>query len=138
MPNQNRKPWGRPMALSNVFPRSSATLKLSTRPVLAVYAKGVVIVGGTYQVEPGLREQYVAERSELMRRSRSERGCLEYVFSADPLDPGRVVLFEVWESQGDLDAHLAATRAGAAPSPTLISATTSALTKYEVSGHSPL
>jgi quinol monooxygenase YgiN len=98
----------------------------------------VVIVGGTFEVEPGLREQYVTERSELMRRSRAERGCLEYVFSADPLDPGRVVLFEVWESQDDLDAHAAATRAGTAPSPALTSATTSALTKYEVSGHSPL
>jgi quinol monooxygenase YgiN len=98
----------------------------------------MVIVGGTFQVEPGLREQYLAERSELMRRSRSERGCLEYIFSADPLDPGRVVLFEVWESQDDLDAHRAATRSRAPASPTQISATTSVLTVYEVSGWSPL
>jgi quinol monooxygenase YgiN len=98
----------------------------------------VVIVGGTFEVEPGLRDQYLAGRSELMRRSRAERGCLEYVFSADPLDPGRVVLFEVWESQDDLDAHLAVTRGAASPSPTPTSATTSVLTKYEVSGHSSL
>lgn len=98
----------------------------------------MVIVGGTFQVEPGLREQYLAERSDLMRRSRSERGCLEYIFSADPLDPGRVVLFEVWESQDDLDLHRAATRSRAPTSPTLISATTSVLTVYEVSGWSPL
>jgi quinol monooxygenase YgiN len=96
----------------------------------------VVIVGGTFQVEPGSREQYLAERTDLMRRSRAERGCLEYVFSADPLDPGRVVLFEVWESQDDLDAHRDAGRTS--PIPTLISATTSVLTQYEVSGHGPL
>jgi quinol monooxygenase YgiN len=98
----------------------------------------VVIVGGTFQVEPGLREQYLAERADLMRRSRSERGCLEYIFSADPLDPGRVVLFEVWESQDDLDVHRAVTRSTVPTSPMLISATTSVLTVYEVSGRSPL
>jgi quinol monooxygenase YgiN len=98
----------------------------------------VVIVGGTFQVEPGLREQYLAERSDLMRRSRSERGCLEYIFSADPLDSRRVVLFEVWESQDDLDVHRAAVRTGAPTTPMLISATTSGLTVYEVSGQSPL
>jgi quinol monooxygenase YgiN len=100
--------------------------------------KGMVIVGGTFQVEPGLREQYLAERSDLMRRSRSERGCLEYTFSADPLDPGRVVLFEVWESQDDLDAHRVAGRTGPPTGPMRVSAATSVLTVYEVSGHWPL
>ncbi len=45
-----------------------------------------------------------------MRTSRGEDGCLEYTFAADPLEPNRVILFERWESQAALDAHLAATR----------------------------
>ena len=45
-----------------------------------------------------------------MRRSRAEQGCIEYVIAPDPVDPARVVLFERWESQADLDAHLSAAR----------------------------
>ena len=43
-----------------------------------------------------------------MRTSRGEDGCLEYTFAADPLEADRVILFERWESQAALDAHLAA------------------------------
>jgi quinol monooxygenase YgiN len=79
----------------------------------------VVIVAGEFVVEPGERDAFLASREEGMRRSRGEAGCLEYTFSADPLDPGRVLLFERWESQQALDAHLAALAsapgAGAAP-----------------------
>lgn len=99
----------------------------------------MVIVGGSFQVEPQLRAQYIAERSELMRRSRAERGCREYTFSADPLDPGRVVLFERWESRDDLDAHLGAARAAPAGArSTPVQATSSVITIYDVSGESPL
>ncbi len=77
----------------------------------------MVIVGGWFEVDPGARDAFVASRVEGMRRSRSEPGCLEYVVAPDPADPGRVVLFERWESQAHLDAHLAAARARqAAPS----------------------
>ena len=98
----------------------------------------MVIVGGTFSVDPGLREQFLAERSDLMRRSRAEPGCLEYTFSADPLDRGRVVLFERWESQAHLDLHLAATRAAGPPRAPQTSPTTSVITIYQVSGESPL
>ncbi len=72
----------------------------------------MVIVGGTFEVDPGKREQFLAGRLEMMHRSRNETGCLEYTFSADPIDPGRVLLFERWTSQEALDAHIAALRAG--------------------------
>ena len=71
----------------------------------------MVIVGGVFEVEPDQRDAFIAGRMEAMRISRAEKGCLEYTFSADPTDPGRVVLFEIWESQADLDAHAAAGRA---------------------------
>jgi quinol monooxygenase YgiN len=37
--------------------------------------------------------------------SRDEEGCLGYVASADPAEPGRVVVFERWESEAHLAAH---------------------------------
>jgi quinol monooxygenase YgiN len=46
-----------------------------------------------------------------MRKSRAEPDCLEYTFSADPIDPDRVVLFERWASRETLGSHLAALRA---------------------------
>jgi quinol monooxygenase YgiN len=75
----------------------------------------VIIIAGTFEVEPDHRDEFVSERSEAMRRSRAETGCLDYVFSADPLEPGRVVLFERWASQEDLDAHVAVLRAQPRP-----------------------
>ena len=68
----------------------------------------VIIVGGRFEVDPERREAFLVERHEMMRASRSEDGCLEYTFAADPLEPAGVILFERWESQVALDAHLAA------------------------------
>jgi len=68
----------------------------------------VLIIGGVWKVEPEEREAFLAGRHEMMRSARQEPGCLEHVFSADPIDPTRVVLYEQWASQEALDAHLAA------------------------------
>jgi quinol monooxygenase YgiN len=70
----------------------------------------VLIVGGSFEVEPGDRDAFIAERHDTMRSSRAEEGCLEYTFAADPIDPGRVVLFERWENNEALDRHLARLR----------------------------
>jgi len=74
----------------------------------------VIIVVGSFELEPGQRDAFVAGRLDMMRRSRSETGCLEYTFCADPLEPGRVVLVERWEGQDALDFHLVALRSAPA------------------------
>jgi quinol monooxygenase YgiN len=66
-----------------------------------------VIVQGTFSVDPGERDRFVETSMSAMRSSRQEEGCLEYVMAADPLDPGRVVLSERWESMDHLQQHLA-------------------------------
>jgi len=71
----------------------------------------MVIVAGTIELDPDQREAFLAGRIDGMRTSRAEPGCLEYTLSADPTDPRRVMLFERWVRQEDLDAHLAASRA---------------------------
>jgi quinol monooxygenase YgiN len=91
----------------------------------------VIIVAGTFEVEPEQREEFLASRHEAMRNSRSEAGCLEYTFSADPLDPARVMLFERWESQEALDAHLAALRAKA-PATGGVNPVTASVVFYDV------
>ena len=93
----------------------------------------MVIVGGTFQVDPDQREQFISARAAMMRASRGEPGCLEYTFCADPIDPARVVLYERWASQADLDAHLAALRATPPIEPD-IEAISSSITIYDVSG----
>ena len=98
----------------------------------------MVIVGGTFEVEPSERERFIASRLDLMRASRAEAGCLEYTFGADPIDPSRIVLFERWESQEALDAHIAALRAAPRSPDAPVPATTSSIIIYDVSGERPL
>lgn len=70
----------------------------------------------------------------MMRNSRAEAGCLEYTFAADPIDPSRVVLFERWESQEALDAHLAAMRAAPRSSVDEVDPISSSIVIYAISG----
>lgn len=77
----------------------------------------MIIVGGTFELDPTQRDAFLAGRLAMMRTSRAESGCLEYTFSADPLEPTRVLLYERWESQAALDAHLARQKEGPRPDP---------------------
>ena len=94
----------------------------------------MVIVGGTFELDPSEREQFLRGRHEMMRRSRNEPGCLEYTFSADPIDESRVVLFERWASQEALDAHLAGLRADPLSSRSETTPITSSIIIYDVAG----
>src|ERR1700756_85280 len=97
----------------------------------------MVIVAGTIELDPDQREAFLAGRIEGMRSSRAEPGCLEYTLSADPTDPRRVMLFERWARQDDLDAHLAASRARPA-SPGTITPKVASIVVYDVTGERPL
>ena len=93
----------------------------------------MVIVEGSFELEPDDRDAFIASRLAMMRVSRAEPGCIEYTFSADPLDPGRVVLFERWESQAALDANVESLRARPAP-PAGVAPKASSITVYDVVG----
>ena len=98
----------------------------------------MVIVGGAFTVEPSQRDEFLAGRQDGMRASRAEPGCLEYTLSADPIDPGRIVLFERWSSQEALVAHLAAARARPASGAAAVAATPISIMVYDVTGERPL
>lgn len=76
----------------------------------------MIIVQGVFRIAPEDREQFLAESIELQRISRSEPGCIEYVFAGDPVESDRVILSERWEQRADLDAHIAAMTARRAAS----------------------
>jgi len=69
-------------------------------------ADEMVIVAGTFTVDPARRVEFLEGRLESIRASREDRGCLEYAMSADAADPGLVRLFEMWTSLADLQAHV--------------------------------
>jgi quinol monooxygenase YgiN len=64
----------------------------------------MVIVAGHVTVEPRQREAYLAGCVSIVKRSRSLAGCLDFAISADLIDPGRVNIFERWESQAALES----------------------------------
>ncbi len=66
----------------------------------------MLIVAGYFDVDPSERDAFIEDRVEAVKASRAEKGCIVYAFSADPIEPGRVLLFERWEDKASLAAHL--------------------------------
>ena len=73
----------------------------------------MLIVAGTFTVDPGRRAEFLESRLEAIRTSRTEQGCVQYAMSADAVDPAVVRLFEIWSSRADLQNHLERVRASA-------------------------
>ncbi len=67
-----------------------------------------IIVAGTVDVDPARRDEAIAAGRPHIETARAEKGCLHYVWSADNIDPGRIYVFEEWQSTEDLAAHLRA------------------------------
>ena len=63
----------------------------------------MIIVAGHITVEPQQRESYLAGCVSVVERARGAAGCFDFAITADPIDPGRVNVFERWESQEALE-----------------------------------
>jgi quinol monooxygenase YgiN len=98
----------------------------------------VLIVGGSFELDPDQREEFMASRYDSVKKSRSEPGCLEYTLAADPIEPGRVVLYERWEDQAALDAHIAGMREAAASQASSVAPKSASLTIYDIAGERSL
>jgi quinol monooxygenase YgiN len=59
----------------------------------------MVIVAGHITVDPEQRESYLAGSISFVEKARGADGCPDFAITADLIDPGRVNLFERWESQ---------------------------------------
>ena len=64
----------------------------------------MVIVAGHVVVDPEQRDDYLSGCVEVVRQARRTAGCLDFSLSADLLDPGRVNIFERWESVAAVEA----------------------------------
>ncbi len=64
----------------------------------------MVIVAGHVVVTPERRDDYLKGCIEVVRQARRAPGCLDYALSADVLEPGRINIFERWESPAAVDA----------------------------------
>ncbi|KIH98037.1 antibiotic biosynthesis monooxygenase [Streptomonospora alba] len=64
----------------------------------------MVIVAGHITVEPHQRESYLAGCAPIVQQARREVGCLDFAICADLADPGRVNVYERWESRAALAA----------------------------------
>jgi quinol monooxygenase YgiN len=98
----------------------------------------MLIVAGTLDVDPGQRDEFLAGRKEGVLATRSEPGCIEYVFSADLIDPGRVRIFERWESKDALAGHLAAMSQAPRPTGPGVAVLGRDLVQYEIASQGPL
>jgi quinol monooxygenase YgiN len=65
----------------------------------------VIIIAGTVDVDPARRDEALVAASPHMENTRAQKGCIDYVWSADLLVPGRIYVFERWEDQASLEAH---------------------------------
>ncbi len=63
----------------------------------------IVIVAGHITVEPQQRESYHTGWVSIAEQARRAVGCLDVAICADLVDPGRVNIFERWESQAALE-----------------------------------
>jgi quinol monooxygenase YgiN len=64
----------------------------------------MVIVAGHVVVDPTARDDYLSGCVDVVRQARRAAGCLDFALSADLVDPGRVNIFERWESQAAVEA----------------------------------
>lgn len=62
----------------------------------------MIIVAGQLRVDAAQRERFLANGLDVMRAARAAPGCLDFSLAADPLDAGRVNVYERWESDADL------------------------------------
>jgi quinol monooxygenase YgiN len=64
----------------------------------------MVIVAGQIFVDPAERERYLAGCADVVEQARRAPGCLDFAITADLIDPGRVNIFERWETQEAVQA----------------------------------
>ena len=64
----------------------------------------MVIVAGHITVDPQQREAYLVGCVGVVEQARGAPGCLDFAISADLIDPGRINIFECWESNAAVEA----------------------------------
>lgn len=90
----------------------------------------MIIVAGELHMDPADRDRYLAAVADSTRQARRAPGCHEFLQAPDPLDAGRINVFERWESDKDLQRF----RASGGPLPDLPALRSAEIYKYRISG----
>ena len=94
----------------------------------------MIIVSGPIHVDPSERDSYLAECRTVIERARQAPGCLDFHLSADPLEAGRINIYEQWETVADVEAFR-----GSGPSgEQTASIRSAAVVQHEVAASEPL
>jgi len=64
----------------------------------------MLIVSGSLYVDPSRRQDYLESCRVVIDLARQAPGCLDFHLSADPVEPGRINVYEQWESVADVEA----------------------------------
>jgi quinol monooxygenase YgiN len=90
----------------------------------------MIIVAGQIFVDPAGRERYLAGCADVVEQARQAAGCLDFAITADLIDPGRINVFERWETREAVE-----TFRGSGPSEEQGAAIVAAsVTEYDVAG----
>ena len=76
-------------------------------------ASTMIIVAGHLIVDPTQRESYLADCVGVVELARETAGCLDFSISADLAVPGRINIFERWESRAAVEAFRGSGPSGA-------------------------
>jgi len=94
----------------------------------------MLIITAKLYVDPDRREEFLAGTADEIRQTRAERGCVDFVVAPDPVEPGRVNLFEQWATAEDFALRCATF----SPSPSPVGVLSHEATRYEISGSGPV
>lgn len=92
----------------------------------------MLIIAGKLYMDPQERDQWVAAHDDVIKRARAMPGCRDLYVSADPIEAGRANIFELWESEEQLEAWRAI--ADPPPRPVILGGN---VEKYEISSAGP-
>jgi quinol monooxygenase YgiN len=62
----------------------------------------MLIIAGWLRVDPDARTDYLDGCAAVVTQARTAAGCLDFALTADLLDPGRINVYERWESDEQL------------------------------------
>ena len=65
-----------------------------------------IIVAGTMESDPEKAEGSMFSARDHIAGAYTGKGCLHYAWTLDPLNPGRIHVFEEWDTQEDFANHL--------------------------------